>query len=254
MYNTWGKYDKAEIVLKEAQRIFERLVHGRSDVSPEYFNSLGRTHVILGITYRNQGQIEKAEEAQRQAMEIFEKLAKEHPDIQEYAYSMARTYIEWATTADNAGQTGTALVRYDKAIEILEGLLSKGYGTARKALLVARIERAGTRAVRGDHARATAEVEAVAQQGELLGVHLYDIACVFSRASAAVDRDDKLPPSDRACLKTRYADRAMDFLWQAVDAGWRHLEVIKTDRDIAPLRAREDFRKLLAELEAKTKE
>jgi hypothetical protein len=50
------------------------------------------------------------------------------------------------------------------------------------------------------------------------------------------------------------AGRAMDFLQRAVAEGWQNPEVLKTDPDIDPLRARQDYRKLLADLEAKTKE
>jgi hypothetical protein len=46
----------------------------------------------------------------------------------------------------------------------------------------------------------------------------------------------------------------MDFLHEAVAKGWRRPAVMKNDSDLNPLRAREDFRKLLAELEEKDKE
>jgi hypothetical protein len=46
----------------------------------------------------------------------------------------------------------------------------------------------------------------------------------------------------------------MDLLRQAIAKGWRYPRVIKEDRDLDPLLGREDFQKLLAELEAKEKE
>jgi serine/threonine protein kinase/tetratricopeptide (TPR) repeat protein len=45
------------------------------------------------------------------------------------------------------------------------------------------------------------------------------------------------------------ADRAMAWLKQAVAGGYRHAALIKQDKDLDALRDREDFRKLLAELE-----
>ena len=55
-------------------------------------------------------------------------------------------------------------------------------------------------------------------------------------------------------MKAGYAERAMELLRQAVAKGWRHPRVIKEDPDLEPLRARQDFQKLLAELEEKAKQ
>ncbi len=44
---------------------------------------------------------------------------------------------------------------------------------------------------------------------------------------------------------------AIDWLKQAVAAGYKDVEHMKKDTDLDPLREREDFKKLIAELEAK---
>jgi hypothetical protein len=108
--------------------------------------------------------------------------------------------------------------------------------------------------MQGEHAQATAEAETLALQRDLQPGHLYDLACTFSQSSAAADRDRKLPPADRARLQALYAARAVDFLRQAIAAGWRNPQHLEKDPDMDPLRAREDFQKLRAELEANTKE
>jgi hypothetical protein len=97
-------------------------------------------------------------------------------------------------------------------------------------------------------------VEIIARKEELSSAHFYDVACVFSQASAAAERDNKLSSAERGRLKARYADRAMEFLQRAVTEGWQNPQTLKTDHDMEPLQAREDFRRVLAELEAKTKE
>jgi hypothetical protein len=53
-------------------------------------------------------------------------------------------------------------------------------------------------------------------------------------------------------MKT-YASQAMGFLRQAVDKGYKDAAHIKNDTDFDPIRNREDFKRLLAELEAKKK-
>ena len=45
------------------------------------------------------------------------------------------------------------------------------------------------------------------------------------------------------------ADKAMTWLTKAVAAGWKDAEHIKKDADLDSLREREDFKKLVADLE-----
>jgi hypothetical protein len=106
---------------------------------------------------------------------------------------------------------------------------------------------------RGDHARATAEADVVARLQGLGDTNLYNIACVFSGSSAAAAKDSKLTPADRTRLKAQYADRAMESLHQAVAKGFQKTAVLKSDPDLAPLRSREDFQKLVQELERKSR-
>ena len=68
----------------------------------------------------------------------------------------------------------------------------------------------------------------------------YDFACLYSLAST------KIPDK-----KKEYADRAMELLQQAVKAGWNDAKHIAKYPDLNPLRDREDFKRLLADLEQK---
>jgi hypothetical protein len=47
------------------------------------------------------------------------------------------------------------------------------------------------------------------------------------------------------------ADKAMEVLRRAVAAGFRDVAHMRTDTDLDALRGREDFKKLMAELETK---
>jgi tetratricopeptide (TPR) repeat protein len=79
---------------------------------------------------------------------------------------------------------------------------------------------------------------------------LYAAAC-FRAVTAAVL---KLTPGANATrLANEQADRAMAWLKQAVAAGYKDTDHMKQDTDLDALRGREDFKKLLAELEAGTK-
>ena len=94
---------------------------------------------------------------------------------------------------------------------------------------------------RGERLRASvAEVADLSKSPNWSFQQLYDFACVYSVASNKI-----------ADKKKEYADRAMDLLQQAVKAGWKNAVHMKNDPDLDALREREDFRKLVAALEAK---
>jgi len=71
------------------------------------------------------------------------------------------------------------------------------------------------------------------------GNNIYGIACTHAQMIAKAE--------DRS----KQADLAMDWLQQAVAAGYKDVAHMKKDTDLDPLREREDFKKLMAELEAK---
>ncbi len=61
----------------------------------------------------------------------------------------------------------------------------------------------------------------------------------------------QLSEPQRKHLAQTYADRALATLRQAVQNGYKDLANLKKDKDLDSLRSREDFKKLLAELELK---
>ena len=75
---------------------------------------------------------------------------------------------------------------------------------------------------------------------------LYNAACIRA-VTAGVQI--KTPGADAA--KLAHADRAMQWLQKVVQAGYKDAAHIKKDTDLDPLRDREDYKKLVADLEAK---
>ena len=252
-YGAKGQSEKSEAMLKEAASTYQALAADCPDV-PEYRYSLGRTYRALGGHYFvSMRQAEKAEAAHQQALQIYEKLAQEHPDVWDYAYQLGRCYYNLALDAQLARRWDAMLTNDEKAIEILEHLVGRGYGQVRSDLFDVRLLRATMLAGRGEHARATDDANAVARQEGVGQVNHYNIACVFAVSSAAAENDGKLAPADRTRLKAQYADRAMDFLRQAVAEGYQDTSMLKGDPDLASLRSREDFQKLVREMERKSK-
>jgi tetratricopeptide (TPR) repeat protein len=100
---------------------------------------------------------------------------------------------------------------------------------------------------RGKHAAAFAVVEKVS--GDTLDkVQTYNAACVVSRCAAAARLDATLFPDQRTKVAEPYAVRAMKLLRTAIERGYRNVAHMQTDADLEPLRNRDDFKEMLAEL------
>lgn len=81
-----------------------------------------------------------------------------------------------------------------------------------------------------------------------IGLTMSNIAWNHALAAA---KHSKTANADSERLAKEEADEAMDWLIQAVAAGWKNVVEIKRDPDLDILRERKDFKKLLAELERK---
>jgi hypothetical protein len=77
----------------------------------------------------------------------------------------------------------------------------------------------------------------------------FDAACVYAMASAS--------PALKSALKKQYADRAIALLDECRANGFfrdaNHIACARSDEFLNPLRGREDFKKLLAGLDASEK-
>ena len=80
---------------------------------------------------------------------------------------------------------------------------------------------------------------------------LYNAACCMSLCIPIVEKDDQLDASKRQAAVQFYGDQAMKMLRDAVAKGFKDADHMKKDPFLAPLRQRDDFKKLLAELEGK---
>jgi hypothetical protein len=68
-----------------------------------------------------------------------------------------------------------------------------------------------------------------------------------------VAQHDRLDATQREEAARFYGDAAMKMLRDAVSMGYKNVAHLKKDTDLDPLRQRDDFRPLVAELERKGK-
>ena len=76
-------------------------------------------------------------------------------------------------------------------------------------------------------------------------------AVILARCVPLATKDTKLPEGERKKQSEDYASRSVQQLRQAVERGYADLVQLKTAAVFAPLRTRDDFQKLVAEVEKK---
>jgi serine/threonine-protein kinase len=249
---------------------------------PEYRRDLAMSHNNFGILLTNLGKWPEAERQFEAALTQRGLLVTEHPQMPAYAVDLGISYCDFGTLLRERGQPAAALDWYGKAIATLKHALTKlgadvagrrylrnsHWGRAQALAMLdryteairdwdssitlddgsggseIRAARAKTLMKAGEIARANADAEELLEAGSLNGDTLYDISCLFSLTSAKTKE-----PAEAE----RYAGRAMTVLRQAIGKGYGDIEHMKKDKDLDALRERSNFKKLLAELEAKAK-
>jgi hypothetical protein len=81
----------------------------------------------------------------------------------------------------------------------------------------------------------------------------YNAACFLAQCVPLIENDGTLFGPVRYLLARQYADRAMDYLRQVMMLDYKYAAQMRTDPDFAPLRGRPDFRRLMSELESRSK-
>jgi tetratricopeptide (TPR) repeat protein len=102
----------------------------------------------------------------------------------------------------------------------------------------------------GDQAGAMRAAERLRDLGWDSGDDAYTAACALSLCIPIVQKNEKGSQEERDKQAAFYGDGAVKMLRDAVAEGFKDAARMKNDKALDPLRQRDDFKKLLAELEA----
>jgi eukaryotic-like serine/threonine-protein kinase len=234
---------------------------------------LRNSHVGRAHTY---SRLEKFAEA----VEDWDKVIELSPKAEraEELIKLGGSYCNLGHALRASGRLRESLVSYERAIRTLTGVRKQDRGSALckqflrnsywgrarayhglqkfteavkdwdQAIDLSRVaEQAWLRARRASsQVKAGRVAEAVAEAAELTkstnwdGRQWYAFACIYAIASGK-----------SAEKKSEHADQAMELLQRAVNAGYKDASHVARDQDLDPLRGRDDFKKLLAELAKK---
>jgi serine/threonine-protein kinase len=245
---------EAVAAYRAAVKLQEELVAQHPAV-PQYRADLAASHNNLGLLLAALGQHTEAVAAYSAAVKLQEELAAQHLGLPDYHHALTGTLVNLANLLYQQKE-------YARARALLEQA-EPHHQTALKANPVNPAYRQFYRGNRsalapilaglGEHASATQTAEQIAGLGWDPAQDAYDAACALAQCVPVAEKDGKLSASQRQEQATAYADRAVALLRRAVAKGWKDAAHMKKDTDLDPLRSRDDFKKLLAELEAKAK-
>jgi tetratricopeptide (TPR) repeat protein len=249
-----GRLPEAEQDYGQALRIHKQLA-AEFPARPEFREHLARSHGSRGNLLRAMGRLPEAEQDYDQALRIFKQLVADSPTQSDLRDELALTCVNLASLHHQQGHLAAA-----------KRLLLEGR-PHHLAALKANPRNPGYRQSYHNHLGLLTLVHAgllekedairTAETRRDLGwdapVDAYDAACCLSLCIPIVARHDKLDDKQRKEAAQFYGDQAMKRLREAVGKGWRNVTHMRKDPDLIPLRPREDFQKLLAELEGKGK-
>jgi serine/threonine-protein kinase len=238
-----GKKAEALETLDKALPLWEGLAREKPKAIG-YAAGLGSGYASRADLLRAAGRPEEALDWYSRAIAVLEPAHRQEPRHEDSRNNLRDAHWGRATTLTQQGRHTEALKDWDRALELADD----------QARLALRVARAGTLARLGDHARAAAEGAEVEGGKPDSGDLLYQLACLWSLCAAAVGRDAKVPAAERDTQSGQYTARGLERLAQARAAGHfkdpTHVKDLKSTADLAALRERKGFQKLLAEVEA----
>jgi tetratricopeptide (TPR) repeat protein len=267
---------------RQAVRILEPLAREFPRI-PLYQQHLGLNANMLGILLLDNEEWAQAETAFRMAIAAEEPLVAAHPEDLEFAVTLGGNFVNLGIAINHQRRPDAALEWFNRAVATLKALaerkpaptnaqwfLRNAHSERARAFMALkrykdaipnwdraydlsadkdrseyRLGRVEALLGLGDHVAATADADAVAKASGATAETLYYAACAYGMAVTAAGKG--------AEAADRYAERAVDLLRQAVAKGFRDWATFKRNPAFKSLESREDFKKLVAELEAKTK-
>jgi serine/threonine protein kinase len=249
-----GKYAAAEEPYRQTLELYKKIVV-RAGPAPRNRLKLAQSYHNLGYVLRVLHRPEEAEPAFRAAVDLWKQLIADLPRVPDFHGGLASTDDELAQLQNERREFPAALALLEEARPHIETALKarskdpefrETYRDHLEAL-------AATRRGLGDHAQLATTADELAGFGYQPARDTYNAACLLSTCVTLADKDDRLANAKRRELAQTYADRALAMLRQTVERGFTDVAQLKKDPDLEPLRARGEFGKLIADLEAKTK-
>jgi serine/threonine protein kinase len=251
---TTGRLQEAEKDWNEALSIQKQLAADFPN-RPEFRQDLASSHNSRGGLLYTTGRLQEAEKDWNEALSIQKQLAADFPNQPDQRNALAGACVNLAILHQQQGNWAAAKrLLLEGRPHHLAALKANPRNPTyrqfyRNHLNVLTTVHAGL--LEQDDASCTAE--ACRDLGWNAPADAYNAACLLSECIPIVAKHYKLDDKQRKEAARFYGDAAMKLLREAVSKGYKDVPNMKKETDLDPLRQREDFQKLIAELEGKGK-
>jgi eukaryotic-like serine/threonine-protein kinase len=253
-----GEPSEAEAEIRKSLPLLQKLADDNAAVTIGDAATYGFRGMVangqnnLGWLLIRTGKPAEAEAELRQSLAISQKLADDNPKSPEYRDMIAMALTNVGDVARKLGREAEARDGYDRAIALRERLIAEHPArTLYRGWLAWSLRRRGlARRALGDPAGAATDARRALSLFEGLpsrsSEDLFEEGCCHAALAALAGRDGA---GVSAAEGKAEADRAMALLRKTVGHGYRDASGLRTDSALDPFREREDFKKLLGELE-----
>jgi tetratricopeptide (TPR) repeat protein len=235
--------DRAAEVYRRGHDLLEPQVRAHPEV-PEFATSLAALEANWGMLLKDTGSPESALEHYDRAVRLAEDVFRREPLLGAARETALNAHGGRAQAFMDLKSYPEALKDWDRVVELSDEA-QRGER---------RLQRAAALIVAGQHARAGDEAEVLARSETERAKWQYNAACIYAQALRVARADAALSAAERAAVAERYATRALALLRESRAGGFfkapEYRNLLKEDEDLEPLRGRDDFRKLAAEIEA----
>jgi tetratricopeptide (TPR) repeat protein len=247
-------------------RSLARAAPGNAVAQRDLSHSLNK----VGDVQVQQGETAAALDSYKESLDIFRTLARADPGNAQAQHDLLVSHFKLGAHAQMSGDFRAAIRSYEEALAVAQRFprpelfkqevrslhlyirfcraaqqalddlktVQQQPEAQRRVLLVA-VNKAHVQ--RKEHDKAVAAADLLAEMAQTAGVS-YDAARAFALCASVADSDE---------TKEKDALRAVELFRQAVDRGFKNVKLLKTDPTLNALRQRDDFRRLLRELEEK---
>ncbi|MFO0878302.1 MAG: serine/threonine-protein kinase [Gemmataceae bacterium] len=248
------RLDDALAANAQALALRQKLV-AEVPANQDYLDALADSHNQRAFLYMDHKQPHEVEAAFTAGSKLQQQLVDLQPDNPVRNNKLAGTLVNLANARLQAGDYSAALAFLRRAAPHHATALKgnprhPGFRRFyRNHLMLLTQCQAGL--LDTDAALATARK--LADLGWAPPVHAIEAASALALCVPLAEQHDRLDSQKRTLQAQFYADQAMKMLHEAIARGFQNLKLLRTDTDLDSLRERPDFKKVLADLDAKLK-
>jgi serine/threonine-protein kinase len=245
---------EAEAAFREALAIQVPLVAAFPTLTTYRFE-LALTQLNLGALLRDSPRHKESAAALNEALNLLKQLTVDNPDKLDYRSGLGKTLINFGELAIKDRKYAEACAQFSEALPHCQACL-RAYPKGAYYLETFRdLQKASAEARLGlgEYVNAAVAAQQLLRIEFEPATNAYHAARFLCRCQVLAGKDAKLSEAKRKELMQAYSDNALTALRKAVASGNTDAAKMKQDKDLETLRSREDFQKLLSELEAKQK-